>query len=69
MKIRRIPAPGFNTLVPSFEIKICAVTDAKDSDEESDEDNFDSDDEDPETASDLVEGDIAVPDVSIKIIK
>ncbi len=43
--------------------------DLKDSDEESDEDNSDSDDEHPETASDLVEGDIAVPDVSIEIDK
>ena len=44
---------------------MCVVKVDSDSDEEDGEDNFDSDDEDPETASDLVEGDIAVPDVSI----
>ena len=43
---------------------MCVVKVDSDSDEEGGEDNFDSDDEDPETASDLVEGDIAVPDVS-----
>ena len=44
---------------------MCVVKVDSESDEEGGEDNFDSDDEDPETASDLVEGDIAVPDVSI----